>query len=237
MLPISDLNPTRRTPILTYALIIVNIVIFVTQLGMNERQLFTMYTQDSVVPALFSQSPFSQDSLLDALRSMFLHGGWLHVLSNMLYLWIFGDNIEDRLGKIPFLLLYFASGFGAIFAQVAIDPTSRIPLVGASGAIAGVLGAYLLLFPRARVRSLVFLGFFAQSVQVPAFIVLGFWFVLQLFDGVMSLGATTAGGGVAFFAHIGGFIVGLVLAWLFTLGNRRPPDTREREPGQVIYWR
>src|SRR5215216_5644904 len=105
MLPISDLNPTRRTPIFTYALIIINIVVFLTQLGMNERQLDQMFRQDSIVPALFSQAPFSQESLLDALRSMFFHGGWLHLLGNMLYLWIFGDNIEDRLGKIPFLLL------------------------------------------------------------------------------------------------------------------------------------
>src|SRR5690606_27496486 len=119
-------------------------------------------------------------SLLDMVRSMFFHGGWLHLLSNMLYLWIFGDNVEDRLGKLLYILLYFGSGFAAIWAQVIIDPTSRVPLVGASGAIAGVLGAYAHLFPRASVRGLVFFGFFAQFMQLPALLVLGFWFISQL---------------------------------------------------------
>jgi membrane associated rhomboid family serine protease len=144
--------------------------------------------------------------------SMFLHGGWLHLLGNMLYLWIFGNNIEDRLGRAAFLGFYLLGGIAAAVAQVAIAPDSDVPLIGASGAIAATLGAYLVLYPRARILSLVFLGFFYQLIEVPAILVLGFWFVLQLIDGVASLGAANAQGGVAFFAHIGGFVLGVVLA-------------------------
>jgi len=227
MLPIGDINPTRRTPYLTYILLGINIVVFVLQLGMSQRELQYMYIDQSVVPRLFSAAPFSPESLLDGLRSMFFHGGWLHLLSNMLYLWIFGDNVEDRFGPLLYLLVYFGSGFAAIFAQVAIDPTSPVPLVGASGAIAGVLGAYALLFPGASVRGLVFFGFFAQFVRLPALLVLGFWFVTQLFSGAASIGPQTAsGGGVAFFAHIGGFIFGLAAAWLLSFVSPKPPEPR-----------
>jgi len=227
MLPIGDINPTRRTPYLTYLLLGINIVVFVLQLGMSRNDLTFMYIDQSVVPRLFSAAPFSPESLLDGLRSMFFHGGWLHLLSNMLYLWIFGDNVEDRFGRLLYLLVYFGSGFAAIFAQVAIDPTSPVPLVGASGAIAGVLGAYAFLFPRASVRGLVFFGFFAQFVRLPALLVLGFWFVTQLFSGAASLGPQTAtSGGVAFFAHIGGFVFGLAAAWLLNFVVPKPPETR-----------
>jgi membrane associated rhomboid family serine protease len=135
----------------------------------------------------------------------------------MLFLWIFGNNVEDRLGSIPFLLFYVAGGIAAVLAQVAIGPGSEVPLVGASGAIAAVLGAYIVLFPGARILSLVFLGFFYQLLEVPAIIVLGFWFALQLLSGVAGLGAETAEGGVAFFAHIGGFVFGLAVGFLFRL--------------------
>jgi membrane associated rhomboid family serine protease len=233
MLPLNDINPTRRTPVLTYVLIAINVIVFLMQLGMNERELSQMFIQQSVVPFNISRDPLSVESLLSAVRSMFFHSGWLHLLSNMLYLWIFGDNVEDQLGKFWYLVLYFASGFAAIAAQVLTSPNSHIPLVGASGAIAGVLGSYALMFPRANVRGLVFLGFFAQFVELPALLVLGFWFVTQLFNGALSLGVQTgAGGGVAFFAHIGGFVLGLALTALLRPFHR-PPD----EPGQVIYWR
>jgi membrane associated rhomboid family serine protease len=147
---------------------------------------------------------------------MFLHGGWLHLGGNMLYLWIFGNNVEDTLGRVVFVGFYLVGGFAAAFAQIAIDPESQVPMIGASGAIAAALGAYLVLFPRARVQSLVFLGFFYQLLSVPAVIVLAFWFVLQVVDGLgaLSLGAG-AEGGVAFFAHIGGFVAGAVLALPF----------------------
>ena len=157
------------------------------------------------------------------LTSVFLHGGWLHLLGNMLFLWIFGNNIEDRLGRVPYLLFYLAGGIAASLAQVAIDPSSEVPLVGASGAIASVLGAYLVFYPGARITSLVFLGFFYQLLNVPAVIVLGYWFALQLIDGVASLGADNAQGGVAFFAHIGGFVAGMAVALVARAAGRLVP--------------
>jgi membrane associated rhomboid family serine protease len=157
---------------------------------------------------------------------MFLHGGWLHVLGNMLYLWIFGNNVEDRLGRLPYLVFYLVGGVVAALAQVVIDPTSTNPLVGASGAIAAALGAYVVLFPGARILSLVFLGFFYQLLEVPALLILGFWFVLQLISGFASLGPTTAQeGGVAFFAHIGGFALGVVVGLLL---RARGGDSQRR---------
>jgi membrane associated rhomboid family serine protease len=147
--------------------------------------------------------------VLALVTHLFLHGGWLHVGGNMLYLWIFGNNVEDRFGRLGFLLFFLTGGVVAAFAQVAVDPASDIPLVGASGAIAAVLGAYIVAFPGARVLSIVFLGFFFQLVEVPALLVLGLWFVLQLVDGLASVGIHGAVGGVAIFAHIGGFLVGI----------------------------
>jgi membrane associated rhomboid family serine protease len=147
--------------------------------------------------------------VLALVTHLFLHGGWLHVGGNMLYLWIFGNNVEDRFGRLGFLLFFLAGGVVAAFTQVSVDPTSDIPLVGASGAIAAVLGAYIVAFPGARVLSIVFLGFFFQLVEVPALLVLGLWFVLQVVDGLASLGIRETVGGVAIFAHIGGFLVGI----------------------------
>jgi membrane associated rhomboid family serine protease len=230
MFPIRDLNPTRRTPVVTYGLILVNVLVFLSQLGLSERDLARLFVDQSIVPLLVTRDPFSVETLLDFVRSMFFHSGWLHLLSNMLYLWIFGDNIEDRFGKILYLALYFISGFAAGFAQILISPESPIPLVGASGAIAGVLGSYAILFPGVRVRGIIFLGFFAQAADFPAVLVLGLWFVMQLFNGVASLGVDTAsGGGVAFFAHIGGFVAGLVLTWLLMRLIPQPPADERRE--------
>jgi membrane associated rhomboid family serine protease len=153
---------------------------------------------------------------------MFLHVGWIHLIGNMLYLWIFGNNIEDRLGPVLYLVFYIAAGIVAGLTQVYISPDSSVPLVGASGAIAGVLGAYLILYPSARVVSLVFLGYFITTVNVPAVIVLGLWFVLQLITGVASLGAPSAdSGGVATFAHVGGFVMGMVVGVLLRVGQTR----------------
>lgn len=229
MLPLTDVNPTRRRPYVTYVLIAINIIVFLIMLPYSPSQVQAVFVNYSIVPDLVTHEPFSTETLLDFVRSMFFHSGWLHLLSNMLYLWIFGDNIEDRLGKILYLVLYFASGFVAGFAQVAISPESQIPLVGASGAIAGVLGGYALLFPNASVRGLIIFGFFANVVELPALVVLGFWFVTQLFSGVASLGVDTMSGGVAFFAHIGGFVAGLVLTWLFTRFVPQPPVDQRRE--------
>jgi membrane associated rhomboid family serine protease len=220
VIPLRDANPTRRTPIVTLALIVACFVAFAYELGIlassGETGLDRFFTQWGLVPAELTRSlgagSWLSAPVLAIFSSLFLHGGWLHLLGNMLYLWIFGNNIEDRLGRVAFLLFYLAGGVVAGLTQVAIAPDSSVPLIGASGAIAATLGAYLVLFPRARILSLVFLGFFYQLIEVPAVLVLGFWVVLQLIDGFASLGASNAQGGVAFFAHIGGFAAGALVA-------------------------
>jgi membrane associated rhomboid family serine protease len=162
------------------------------------------------------------DAVLDVFTSMFLHADWYHVLGNLLFLWIFGNNVEDRMGRPVYLGFYLLGGVAAVAAQTLIDPASEIPMIGASGAISAALGAYLVLYPGARIQTLVFLGFFYQLIAVPAVIVLGFWFLLQLIDGVGSLGgAGGVEGGVAFFAHIGGFVAGALLALPFRLRGAR----------------
>jgi membrane associated rhomboid family serine protease len=224
MLPLSDINPIRRIPILTYILIAINVVVFLIQLSYSPRQLQMTFLNEAIVPLEMTRIGwFAPESLLDIVRSMFFHGGWLHIGSNMLYLWIFGDNIEDRFGRVLYLLLYFLSGFAAAYLQLIIDPQSPIPMVGASGAIAGVLGAYLVLFPGVRVRGLLILGIFTRIAEFPAALVLGFWFVTQLFSGFGSLGAASATGGVAFFAHIGGFVAGVITALLLAWAVPQPP--------------
>ena len=171
--------------------------------------------------------------LFTIFTSMFLHGGWLHLIGNMLYLWIFGNNIEERLGRLPFLLFYLAGGVAAAVSQVLIAPHSEVPVIGASGAIAAVLGAYLVLYPRARILSLVFLGFFYQLLEVPALVVLGLWFVLQLIDGLASLGVENSAGGVALFEHIGGFLVGVAIGLLVRSTRSRPPPRPFGSPDGV----
>jgi membrane associated rhomboid family serine protease len=223
MLPIRDINPTRRLPIVTYGLIGINVLVFLWELSLSEAQLANVFQDLSVVPALASQAPFSLETILDVFRSTFFHGGWDHIIGNMLYLFLFGDNIEDRFGAIAYVVIYFISGFVAAFAQVIIDPSSTIPLVGASGAIAGILGSYLILFPGVKVLALIPLGYVSRLAEVPALLVLGLWFVLQLISGIGSLGATQYGGGVAFFAHIGGFIAGVILTLLLMNIFRQPP--------------
>lgn len=228
MLPLQDVNPTRRVPVITYGLIAANVLVFLWTLSFNERDLFNLFRDLSVVPANFAQFGLTgSDNIVDLFRSMFFHGGWAHLLGNMLYLWIFGDNIEDRFGIIVYLALYFLSGIGAALAQVLIDPSSPIPLVGASGAIAGILGGYAVLFPGVKVRGLIFFGYFGRITELPALAVLGFWFVLQLVSGVGVITTTTQGGGVAFFAHVGGFVAGAVLT-LILMRIIPMPDAHER---------
>lgn len=228
MLPLRDLNPTRRMPFLTYGLIGLNILVFVWQQFYSLPDLQNIFLNLSVVPANIIANPFSLETLLDILRSMFFHGGWFHLFTNLLYLWLFGDNVEDRCGGLYYLFLYFASGSVAVLAQVMIYPASLIPLIGASGAIAGVLGAYLILFPGVRVQGIIPLGWFSRLAEWPAWAVLGIWFALQAFYGILSLGSPS-GGGVAFFAHIGGFLIGVVLTWLLTLIVPQPPSEDRRE--------
>jgi membrane associated rhomboid family serine protease len=206
------------------------VVVFLWEMTLSETELMRVFLNLAVIPAEVSRSPFSPATLVDVLRSMFFHGGWLHLLGNMLYLYLFGDNVEDRLGEVLYLLLYFVSGYAAVLAQVVIDPTSTVPLVGASGAIAGVLGSYLVMFPGVRVRGIIPLGLFSQLAEWPAVMVLALWFGLQLLNGVLLLGVNTAGeGGVAFFAHVGGFVVGIVFTWVFMLIFPQPPADDRRE--------
>jgi membrane associated rhomboid family serine protease len=223
MLPIRDLNPTRRRAVVTIAFIVINILVFALQFMMGEEALYSAYLQWAIVPARLIES-FGLGSALTLITSMFMHGGFLHLASNMLYLYIFGDNIEDVMGHGLYIAFYLVCGVGAGLAQVFVAPTSTIPLLGASGAIAGVLGAYLVFYPKARIQSLVLLGIFSRMVELPATLVLGGWFLLQAFNGFLSFGMA-ATGGVAWFAHIGGFALGVLGAFVckaLGCGPRRP---------------
>jgi membrane associated rhomboid family serine protease len=231
VIPLRDANPTRRAPLVTLTLIAACFIAFAWELGVlassGETGLNRFFTDHGAVPARINEAlasgQFASEAALGLLTSLFLHGGWLHLLGNMLFLWIFGNNVEDRLGRVTFLGFYLFGGIAAALTQVAIEPTSTLPVIGASGAIAATLGAYIVLYPRARILSLVFLGFFYQLIEVPALLVLGFWFVLQLIDGIASLGLSSASeGGVAFFAHIGGFVAGVVIALAIRGRGPRP---------------
>ncbi len=224
MIPIRDEIKTHRTPLVNYALIVVNVLVFLWMF-LNSSNLESIYYEYALIPSNFLNGIDAGD-ITDILTSMFMHGGWMHLLGNMLYLWIFGDNIEDRLGHIGYLIFYLAGGVAAALLQVVISPSSGIPMLGASGAIAAVLGAYLVMYPNSRVYTFVPIGFFARLTLMPAIIVLGLWFVLQLLSGVGSLGALDQGG-TAYFAHIGGFIFGLVVGWLF---KKRGSDPQPAPP-------
>lgn len=206
MMPIGDDDSTRKSvPIVTYALIILNIIIFLLELSGG----MPFIEKWSFIPSRFLSNPAA--GLPTLFSSMFMHGGFGHLAGNMLYLWIFGDNVEDRLGKIPYLLFYLACGIAATFAQLAFNASSSVPNLGASGAIAGVLGAYILMFPGDKVKVLI--G--SAITQLPALIVIGFWFFLQFISGVGTLGSSGSEGGVAYMAHIGGFLAGLLMAFIF----------------------
>ena len=229
MIPLRDANPTRRTPVVTIGLLALCTAVFALELGVlatdGQAGFEDLVNRYGLVPDAFltaiGRDQWLSIPVLAMFTSMFLHGGWLHLLGNMLYLWIFGNNVEDRMGRLRFLVFYLLGGVAAGLAQTAVDPGSAVPMVGASGAISAALGAYLVLFPRARIQSLVFLGFFYQLIAVPSVIVLGFWFLLQLVDGIGALGAATADGGVAIWAHIGGFVAGMVMALPFRLRSPR----------------
>ena len=206
MFPIGDDDSARRTvPVVTYALILLNVLFFFVELSGGEP----FIERWSVVPRRLIANPGAD--FITVFTSMFMHGGWLHLGGNMLYLWIFGDNVEDRFGHAKFTLFYLLCGIAATIAQVAFSASSNVPNLGASGAIAGVLGAYLVLFPRGQVK--VFMG--RGVVPMPALIVIGLWIVLQFINGVGSITQSAETGGVAYMAHIGGFVAGLVLTFLF----------------------
>jgi membrane associated rhomboid family serine protease len=226
-LPLYDDNPIGRNPVVTYSLIGFCVVVFLWQLGQNQDAVAYSY---GMIPArLFGTAELPPDLAVvpawaTIFTSMFLHAGWLHIGGNMLFLWIFGNNIEDLLGHFRYLLLYLLSGVAAAMGQALADPGSTIPMVGASGAIAGVLGAYLLIYPNANVHVLVLIVFIVRIVTVPGWIMLGLWFGAQLVSGLLSKG----GAGVAFWAHVGGFVTGIVLVLLIRprgVDLLRPPRT------------
>ena len=229
MIPIRDLDARRTgTPVVTILLIAANAVMFFFELSLGQR-LETFVMSAAFVPARITEGGLTLGDLGTGLESgllsMFLHGGWAHFLGNMLFLWIFGDNVEDRLGHFRYLVFYLLAGYAATLAHLWASPSSAVPAIGASGAISGVLGAYLFLHPRARIVTLVWFLFFIRLVEIPALVYLPLWFLMQAFSGLASLGAQTAdaAGGVAWFAHIGGFVAGPLLLLLLG-GFRRPPS-------------
>ena len=227
MIPLRDDNPAQRAAVVTRIVILLNVLVFMVELsagpmrdeflrewGVVPGRLFAALSGDTALPV----------ELWTLVTSQFLHGGWLHLIGNMVFLWVFGNNIEDVMGHGRFLVFYLVCGVAAAGAQILISPNSVVPMVGASGAISGVLGAYLLLYPRVRVHTLLFLGLFVTTVTLPAYVMLGYWAVLQLLGGLGSLGGVERGG-TAFFAHIGGFVAGLILIRFFASEDalrRRP---------------
>ena len=206
MIPLRDVIPSRTTPYITIGIIILNCLAFLFEFSLSQRLLQPFLMMYGVVPALFSWPT--------VLTSMFLHGGWLHIAGNMLYLWIFGDNVEDRLGHGRFLAFYLLCGTVAALAQVFVNPRSMVPTIGASGAIAGVMGAYFILFPHSRVLTLVPLIVFWEVIEIPAIFFLGIWFLMQLFMGSRAIGSANAGG-IAFWAHVAGFLAGFGGVFVF----------------------
>jgi membrane associated rhomboid family serine protease len=233
MIPIKDYNPTKSVPVLTVALIVANILLFIqdrltgsytpmlveTARGMVRVNHFTggLSADFALVPARLLAEPLTV--WFQVVTSMFLHGNWLHIGSNMLYLWIFGNNIEDALGKFRFLVFYFCCGIAAAGAQVLSAPQSTIPMVGASGAVAGVMGAYLILYPHARILTLLPIFFFFTFIEVPAYLIIGYWALLQFISAEWISSGQAARGGIAYFAHIGGFVAGII--GLYLLGGTR----------------
>ncbi len=223
MIPLRDTVPARRVAWVSRALILLNVIVFWIEIRQGALVESTLY-RFGVVPAHWAIHTLSDlwdwpQLFLSLVSSQFLHGGILHLASNMFYLWIFGDNVEDRLGHARFLFLYLGCGVIAAVSQILLWPHASMPMVGASGAIAGVLGAYLLLFPSARIVTLIPLFWLWQTVEVPAFVFLGFWFFLQWFQGVRTIGQVADVGGVAFWAHVGGFVSGMV--WVAILRPRK----------------
>ena len=222
MFPLRDTETSGSRPVVTMLLIAVNILVFLFEVSLDP------YTQNAFI-AYYGLVP-DHFRFSTIFTSMFLHGGWMHVLGNMWFLWIFGDNIEDILGHGKYLLFYLLCGVVAALAQFAASPFSRVPTVGASGAIAGIMGAYMIKFPHSRILSLVTIVFFFTTVEIPAWIMLIYWFIIQFFSGVGTLGTSQVSqGGVAFFAHVGGFIAGIILIKLM---GARQPYSRRRD----LYW-
>ncbi len=249
MIPYRDENPTVLPPIVTVGIIGLNVLVWVLFEGLGvERSVATAVCNYGLIPAeVLQRAPPGAGIALgpdlfcavDAgpqywtvLTSMFLHGGWMHLIGNMVFFWVFGNNIEDAMGHVRFVVFYLGCGVAAAATQMAVSPNSAVPMVGASGAISGVLGAYLLLYPKVRVHALLPLGFYMTTITLPAYVMLGYWILLQVLGGLPALGAQQ-GGGTAFFAHIGGFVAGLVLIRLFA--KREYLERRVVLPGGYGY--
>lgn len=215
MIPLRDVIPSRTTPYITVTIILINAAAWFYELAMPREELNVFLQLFGVVPAAFVPTTL--------LTSMFLHGGWSHVIGNMWYLWIFGDNVEDRMGHGRFVIFYLLCGFVAAVGQIVLDPESTIPMIGASGAIAGVMGAYFVLYPHSRVLTLIPIIIFIDIIELPAIVLLGFWFVMQLFSaGAIAVTSSTGGGGVAFMAHVAGFVMGVIGVFVFR--KKQPPE-------------
>ncbi len=225
MFPLRDDVPSRQFPLVTVSIVVVNVLVFLFQVlaGPAASSIVDLF---GIVPARMTTQWQNPLVALTFVSSMYLHGGWAHLIGNMWYLWIFGDNVEDRMGRGRFFVFYTLCGLVAGVLQIVAAPRSTIPMIGASGAIAGVLGAYLLLYPRARVSTLVPLFFFIRIVWLPAIVVLGSWFAMQLLNGLASLSVVVQTGGVAWWAHIGGFVAGMVLLPVFRRRGVQPPSRR-----------
>ena len=222
MIPLSDDNPTHSKPYVTIALIVLCCLLFIWQLSLGSDGRKAIFALGIIPTSLLQDTPLPTNLRwvspeLTLLTSMFLHGGFMHLAGNMLYLWIFGDNIEDILGKPVFLVFYFICGIVAALSQALPEPSSQIPMIGASGAISGVLGAYVVFFPKKKIKVAIPFGFFLQILRLPAYVVLIFWFILQLINGANA----GSGGGIAFGAYIGGFVAGLVLAPILAVVTRK----------------
>jgi membrane associated rhomboid family serine protease len=213
MFPLSDVIPSRTVPFVTVGLIVTNVVVFLYQLILPDPLLQAFVAHWAVVPALFWWPSL--------LTSQFLHAGWLHIIANMVYLWIFGDNVEDRLGHGRYLLFYLGAGAAAGVIQILFNPFSIVPMLGASGAIAAVMGVYFVLYPQSRVLTAIFVVIFFDLVEIPAIFFLGIWFLTQLLSGVGSIGLPNASGGTAFWAHIGGFAMGVAVGAVLRRRDRR----------------
>ena len=224
MLPLYDNIPSSRKPVVTWTILGINVAVYLMQVLTGSGQEVWAWKYGLVPYELSGGAEITPElaspPVFNVFFSMFLHGDFMHLGSNMLYLWIFGDNVEDRLGHVRFVLFYVLCGIAATLVFVWTRPDLQVPLVGASGAIAGVLGAYMVSFPRARVATLIFFGFFIRIVHIPALVVLGFWFLLQILSGLPTVGSQEQAGGIAFMAHTGGFVAGMLLIWILTL--RRP---------------
>ncbi len=239
MFPLRDTIPRTGFPSITWALIIINGIIFLFEISLPRDLLEPIFYLFGLVPARYSYPRWAHihdlpfDHYLSFLTNMFLHGGWLHVIGNMWFLHLFGSTLEDRLGHGRFLLFYLFSGVAASVIYFIVDVHSKIPAFGASGAIAGVMGAYIVLFPGARIETLIMIFFFPLFVQISAFVYIGLWFVMQVFSGALSFGSPEAGGGVAWWGHIGGFIAGIVLLPFF---RRKLPSYRRSYPDETYHY-